>query len=456
MKHLCMVLIAVIFMTSCNTKNGSQMENLEKITLMVLDPAHFHASLVQKTMYPGIDSNVYVYSPGGFGLDDYLGRITDYNTRADDPTRWNLHIYRGDDFLEKMLAEKPGNLVVMAGNNRNKTEYIKACIDAGLNVYADKPMAITPADYDLLMEAFQEAGEKGLLLYDIMTERYEITTILQKKLSLEENIFGDIIEGTQEIPAITKESVHHFSKVVSGKPLQRPDWFFDITQQGEAIADVGTHLVDLVMWEAFPGGVSLQKDTIELLDSRRWETKLTPTQFKKVTGEETFPGFLSPYVKNNLLQVPANSALDFSINGVHCKVSVAWHFEAPEGGGDTHYSIMRGTIANLVIRQGAEQNYKPELYIEVIEKDHADRLEMNLVKYFSEVLEKEYPGIALEGLDAGVWQVSIPAKYREGHEAHFARVTEKLLDFYGDGAIPEDEVTQMVTKYYITTSATRQ
>ena len=48
-------------------------------------------------------------------------------------------------------------------------------------------------------------------------------------------------------------SVHHFSKIVAGAPLKRPQWFFDVRQQGEGIVDVTTHLVDLVQWEAFPG-----------------------------------------------------------------------------------------------------------------------------------------------------------------------------------------------------------
>ena len=40
---------------------------------------------------------------------------------------------------------------------------------------------------------------------------------------------------------------------MNGKPLQRPGWYYDTDQQGEAIVDVTTHLVDLVQWETFPG-----------------------------------------------------------------------------------------------------------------------------------------------------------------------------------------------------------
>ena len=85
-----------------------------------------------------------------------------------------------------------------------------------------------------------------------MTERFEITTILQKLLSHNETVFGQLKTGSKEEPAVTKVSVHHFSKVVSGNSLIRPAWFFDVRQQGEGIVDVTTHLVDLIQWECFP------------------------------------------------------------------------------------------------------------------------------------------------------------------------------------------------------------
>ena len=68
---------------------------------------------------------------------------------------------------------------------------------------------------DLLKTAFASAEQNGVLLYDIMTERYEITTIMQKELSQIPGVFGKQEKGTPEEPAITKESVHHFFKYVS-------------------------------------------------------------------------------------------------------------------------------------------------------------------------------------------------------------------------------------------------
>ena len=68
------------------------------------------------------------------------------------------------------------------------------------------------------------AQEKGVLLYDIMTERHEITTMLQKTFSTIPSVFGELAQGTAEDPAVVKESVHYISKLVSGTPIKRPAW----------------------------------------------------------------------------------------------------------------------------------------------------------------------------------------------------------------------------------------
>src|SRR3546814_16012790 len=90
--------------------------------------------------------------------------IERYNSRPEEPTAWQEEVHKGKDFLEKMLSEKPGNVVVMAGNNQKTTEYILQSVEAGLNVLADKPMAIHTEDFHPLQEASASAGKQGLLL----------------------------------------------------------------------------------------------------------------------------------------------------------------------------------------------------------------------------------------------------------------------------------------------------
>lgn len=422
---------------------------MNKIHLVTLDPGHFHAALIQKTMYPDVDSVVRVYAPEGNDLKMHLDRLNSYNHRTDNPTRWQQETYIGDDFMTKMLTEKAGNVVVMAGNNRLKTQYIQKSIEKGLNVLADKPMAIDKNGFELLKKTFETAKAKKVQLYDIMTERYEITTMLQKAFSMTPSVFGHLEKGSADNPAVTKESVHHFNKMVSGKPLIRPAWFMDVTQQGEGIVDVNTHLVDLIQWECFPEQIIDYKKDIKIEKARRWATDMTAQEFEAITQLKEFPDYLKKDVKNGVLKVFSNGEIIYQIKGVYAKASVTWAYKAPEGGGDTHYSIMRGTKANLIIKQGAEQGYKPVLYIEptLSNPDFETILRGALPS-----IQKQFPDIDIEKTDKG-WKVIVPKRYDEGHEAHFGRVAEKYFSFLKQGKMPAWEIPNMLAKYYTTTMA---
>ena len=166
-----------------------------------------------------------------------------------------------------------------------------------------------------------------MLLYDIMTERHEITTMLQKVFSRIPAVFGELLQGTVREPAVVKESVHHFSKQVSGAPVKRPAWFFDVAQQGEGLVDITTHLVDLVQWECFPGEILDFARDIRILGARRWPTVISPAQFAQVTQLQGYPDFLRKDVQpDGSLHTYANGEIDYRIRGVHAKVSVLLEF----------------------------------------------------------------------------------------------------------------------------------
>ena len=168
MKKLLFIALAFATILSACSGGGQQKETNDQkqeeenmftgaeneVKLMTLDPGHFHAALVQKTMYEQVDPKVYVYAPEGPDVIDHLAKIEGFNNREENPTSWEMEVYTGPDYLEKMLEEKPGNVMVTAGNNAKKTEYILKTIEAGINVLADKPMVITPEDFPMLEEAF--------------------------------------------------------------------------------------------------------------------------------------------------------------------------------------------------------------------------------------------------------------------------------------------------------------
>jgi len=447
-KHFLLINCMILFGTSCADKSEKIQE--PEIRLITLDPGHFHSALIQKSMYPEIDSVVHVYAPYGDEVKSHLNLISSYNKRAEEPTRWNQKVYTGDDYLARMFQEKAGNVVVIAGNNKFKTNYIKASVDSGLNVLADKPMAIDTEGFNTLIQAFESAEKNKVLLYDIMTERYEINSILQKEFA-HLPAFGELDKGSPENPSVTKISVHYFFKNVSGKPLVRPAWFFDVKQQGEGITDITTHLVDLVQWECFPDQVLDYKKDIEIVSAKRWSTKLTAQQFEKVTLKKEFPEYLKADVKDGVLNPYSNGEINYRLKGIHAKVSVTWDFQAPEGTGDTHFSVMRGTKASVIIKQGKEQNFKPVLYIEPAAGTDMKAFENAIMDDLKQINNK-YPGVELKKNSTG-WEVIIPDKYKVGHEDHFAQVAKAYFQYLRDGKLPAWEVPNMLAKYYTTTKA---
>ena len=405
---------------------------MDDFRLITLDPGHFHAALIQKEAYPGVSNRVSVYAPLSADLTEHLNRIVRFNQRVASPTSWELDVHASPDFLDRMARERPGNIVVLSGRNRLKIQYIRAALEAGLHVLADKPWIIRAADMTALQDALALAERQNLVAYDIMTERYEITSILQRELVNTPAVFGSIVRGTPEEPAVYMESVHHILKMVAGAPNLRPAWFFDVEEQGEALADVGTHLVDLAQWTLFPGGALDYGKDIELDSAARWPTTLTPEQFEKVTGEKG-PG----------LDYYCNTRVSYALRGIHVKLDVLWRWQAPGDSGDTHCAVYRGTKSRIEVRQGTEEKFRPELYVV---GDVKPELEARVAQ-----LSKQYPNIAVEDRGAE-FRIAIPNRYRVGHEAHFGQVTNQFFDYLRHPeTFPSWENPDMLAKYFVST-----
>ncbi len=426
---------------------------MHDVRLITLDPGHFHAALVQKEMYPGVARRAHVYAPLGPDLLAHLARITSFNSRSNSPTAWELEVHAALDFFERALSERPGNVVVLSGRNRHKIDYLLASVRAGLNVLADKPWIIRAEDQPRLEEALAVAESKGLVAYDIMTERYEITSILQRELVNDADIFGEPLPGTQDEPGVFMESVHYLAKTVAGAPLRRPAWFFDTTQQGEGLTDVGTHLVDLVMWILFPGQATDPSQDVQVRAARRWPTRLALADFQRVTGEPRFPDYLTGEVRDGGLDYYCNTRVAYSVRGVQVTLNVLWDFEAEPGAGDTHLAVVRGSRARVEVRQGKEENYRPELYVV---PDGADRAAVrSALERKVAALQGKYPGVVVQAQPQRLW-VTIPDAYRVGHEAHFAEVTRQFLRYLEEPArLPAWEKPNMLAKYRVTTEGVR-
>jgi predicted dehydrogenase len=349
-----------------------------------------------------------------------------------------MEVHASPDYLTRMAKEKAGNIAVFSGRNEGKIAKILAAVEAGFHVLADKPWIIRSEDMPVLRKVLDLATEKGLIAYDIMTERFEITSMLQRELANSPTVFGEAVRGSVDEPSVYMESVHHIFKLVAGIPNPRPGWFFETTIQGEALADVGTHLVDLVMWTLFPD-VTIGESESAVHAAKRWPTVVTPEQFKAISGEST----------EKAIDCYCNTQVSYEVRGVHVKLDVLWNWEAPKGAADTHLAVYRGTRSRLEVRQSAAEGYRPELFVVTGDAEVKRALAARVLE-----LQQRYPGIGYEDRKGEVL-VTIPEVYRVGHEAHFAQVTNQFLRYLDDPRLlPAWENPNMLSKYGVTTAGT--
>lgn len=434
-------------------KTAETKQQMQDVRLMTLDPGHFHAGLIQKEMYPGVAARVDVYAPLGPDLFEHLNRVAAFNRRADRPTSWELEVHASADYFERMLRDRPGNVVVLSGRNGIKIDRIAASVKAGLNVLADKPWILKSADLPKLEAALAEADTRRTVAYDIMTERFEVTSELQRALVNDRASFGEIVPGTQAEPAVYMESVHHLMKVVSGAPNIRPTWFFDTNEQGEGLNDIGTHLVDLVQWTLSPDRAVDVRADVRVLAAQRWPTLIPEAEFKRVTNAPKFPDSLASAVKDGKLEYFCNTLVSYTLRGVHTRLNVIWDWEAPEGSGDTHFAFYRGTRARVEVRQTKADRYLPELY--VVPASPALKADvLAAVQAKIKALQGPFPGVSVEDRGSEI-HVAVPAALRVGHEAHFAQVAARFLEYLRNRAsLPAWERPNMIAKYYVTTTGT--
>jgi predicted dehydrogenase len=415
-------------------------------TLLILNPGHFHAALVLRERHPGLSDDIYVYSEPGPDLDRFVEIVESFNNRTLNPTRWQINVYRGADSLAKLVGEKKGDIAVLAGHNNTKMKNIDALNRAGLAILADKPWVTTREALPFLRSTM---APHRPLAADIMTERYEIATLLQKEFLAEKNVFGRVRIEPDGSPAVFKECVHHLYKIVNEKPLVRPVWYFDIDVQGEGIVDTTIHLVDMTQWMLFPG-ISIDYDRdIELIEARRWATGVPLDKFVKITGTDQFPRTIREYVKDDILDYFCNGELIYRIKGVPVHLRELWYLDEPPGGKDTHRSLIKGTRSDLMIRQLPETGFKTELLI--IPRKDREQVEDAIQKCLAKWSDR-YPGLSATP-EKNALLIQIPDNLRTTHEQHFYRVRDAFIENLDNGTEPPEHRPCTIAKYTLLAEA---
>src|SRR5919109_767235 len=210
-------------------------------SLLFLDPAHFHAALTLRVPQARAAGEIFVYAHERAEPRDFITLVERFNRRPSNPTRWRPVVTTADDPLGRLIEERRGDIVILAGRNGGKARTIRRLHEAGFHVLADKPWLVEPGD----LEHVRASLDGWPLAAEIMTGRHDVAAGLVKRLVGAAEIFGAF---RADPPAIEHESVHHLEKLVDGAPLRRPWWYFDVRVQGSGPVDIPTHVVDQAQW----------------------------------------------------------------------------------------------------------------------------------------------------------------------------------------------------------------
>src|SRR5438094_4530796 len=107
--------------------------------LLFLDPGHFHAALTLRVPQARAADEVFVYAREGAELRDFLALVERFNRRAPHPTRWRPIVTTSDDPLERLVAERRGDVVVLAAKKGGKGRPYQRRREPAFHVLAHTP-----------------------------------------------------------------------------------------------------------------------------------------------------------------------------------------------------------------------------------------------------------------------------------------------------------------------------
>ncbi|MYE00525.1 MAG: hypothetical protein F4Y03_04490 [Alphaproteobacteria bacterium] len=407
-------------------------------TLLFLEPGHFHAALTLRVKNPRIDSAIHLYARPGPERDAFTALVRSFNTRSDEPTAWDVRMHESDDPERTLIEERRGDIVVLAGRTRPKLGAIARLHAAGLHVLADKPWLTEGA----ALLHLERATAGWPLAMDIMTFRHEIMARLVQKVAADPDLFGALGAPAAE-PAIDIQSVHHLLKVVNGKPLRRPSWYYDTRIQGDGLVDIQSHMADQAQWIVGDGPGFLFERDYRLEDARRWSTPVPLELFRASTGLDEFPEALAPQVDAGVLHLACNGEIRYRLRGAPVRQRAEWGQREPEGGGDAHRTTVRGERATVIARRGPETGFRSELHL--APRDPGPAFEARLSERLA-AWRADMPGLSHRPSSLGR-ETIVPAALQTPHEAHFAMVLDGFLDLLDAGIWPAALAARIRARY---------
>lgn len=150
-----------------------------------------------------------------------------------------------------LLAAGGLDMVAVCNNNGERAEAVLAAVDRGMHVIAEKPLAVTRADYNKVKSAVER---KKISLGHLLPMRYEPHYAALRQI-VDSGAIGDVVQVSSQ---------------KSYKGAGSPPWRRNRPTYGSTILWIGIHMIDLMRWSTGR----------EMVDATSWQRRVGMPELK--------------------------------------------------------------------------------------------------------------------------------------------------------------------------------
>jgi predicted dehydrogenase len=156
------------------------------------------------------------------------------------------HCFTGLDGYKKLLAIKDINYIVTAAPPGFRPLHLQASVEAGKNVFMEKPVAVDPAGVRSVIASSALAAEKGLAIV-AGTQRRHQKRYLETLRRIHDGAIGEVVGGqcywNQGDLWVIKKTPE-----MSEMEWQCRNWLYFSWTSGDHIVEQHVHNIDVVNW----------------------------------------------------------------------------------------------------------------------------------------------------------------------------------------------------------------
>jgi predicted dehydrogenase len=174
--------------------------------------------------------------------------------------------FTGLDGYKQLLALDDINMVILATPPGFRPQQLKAAVDAGKNIFMEKPVATCPAGIKMVLEASAKAREKGLAIVCGTQRRHEPRYVETMK-RIHDGAIGEIVSAQ----CYWNQGGLWVNRRQPGQAdvdWQIRNWLYFTWISGDHIVEQHVHNIDVINW-AFK---DVQPEQVRGQGGRQWRT----------------------------------------------------------------------------------------------------------------------------------------------------------------------------------------